>query len=528
MAGQSDDGDLERGSEMREQLLSSQPNSALTSANFVSSSVGEHIDSFEDEHHKTMNGVGSSVFGLRQRVSQATTESHSQTGSYLFDHVPPSGSHRILDRDGQFNQSRGKWRVNRISKGVLPGRNKRSKCCVCWDDWFHSLAYQPTLVLMGIIYLAYTATVVFFAYLYLLVSKVGEVNAEGNSEKSFCGMDITNQMEALYFSLSTMTTIGYGVSDYYFGDCWTPIILVLLQIFAAMTFDAIAIGLLFQRISRGQKRGKTIVFSDKAVVRRVRGQPHFMFRFGELRRHHIIDAHVRVYCLRHERYPVERNGSGRSELSEVPRQIETAHFVSHQVRLSTPNESVGSFIMMSIPQVVVHKMDHTSPMMPPRIWYDADGVARGGLSPVNFLRNEVLEENGSENPEKTNSTHVQMSTSASHESAYDQIKLFMMDRDVELVVLVEGTDELTGSALQARHSYRWDDIEWDHTFAPCVRPCSDDDDEYLNRRQRFFRHHDCGRGPGPLVCRIDFSKFHDVLPAPLDCAACPYVPESAV
>ncbi len=40
---------------------------------------------------------------------------------------------------------------------------------------------------------------------------------------------------ALYFSLSTMATIGYGTSDYYFGDCWTPFILVLIQVFSAIS-----------------------------------------------------------------------------------------------------------------------------------------------------------------------------------------------------------------------------------------------------------------------------------------------------
>lgn len=78
--------------------------------------------------------------------------------------------------------------------------------------------------------------------------------------------------KALYFSLSTMATIGYGTSDYYFGECWTPFILVLLQVFSAIVFSSLAIGLLFQRMSRGQKRGRTIVFSDVAVIRKVRGR----------------------------------------------------------------------------------------------------------------------------------------------------------------------------------------------------------------------------------------------------------------
>ena len=114
-------------------------------------------------------------------------------------------------------------------------------------------------------------------------------------------MDITNMMEAYYFSLSTMTTLGYGVSDYYFGDCWSPLCMITTQVFISITFDAVAIGVIFQRLSRVQKRARTIVFSDKAIIRRIRGRLFFMFQCSELRKHQLVEAHVRVYCVRHER-----------------------------------------------------------------------------------------------------------------------------------------------------------------------------------------------------------------------------------
>ena len=45
------------------------------------------------------------------------------------------------------------------------------------------------------------------------------VNPDNGSKSTivFCDLDLHDHMEAMYFSLSTMTTIGYGVSDYYFG-----------------------------------------------------------------------------------------------------------------------------------------------------------------------------------------------------------------------------------------------------------------------------------------------------------------------
>jgi len=42
------------------------------------------------------------------------------------------------------------------------------------------------------------------------------------------------------------------------------------------------------------------------------------------------------------------------------------------------------------------------------------------------------------------------------------------ERRIEIVVLVEGCEELTSSSVQARHSYKGSEIVWHHTYAPCV------------------------------------------------------------
>jgi hypothetical protein len=354
---------------------------------------------------------------------------------------------------------------------------------------------------MGILFLMYTACVFFFAFVYLGVSLLGETITKTDdgsiTTHSFCGMDITNHMEALYFSLSTMTTIGYGVSDYYFGDCWTPLILVLWQSCTSITFSAVAIGLLFQRISRGQKRGKSIIFSDKAVIRRVRGVPYLMFRVGELRRHHLIEATVRAYCLIHERIP--RTSSQQSDTATNTAEIETTHFLTRQLRLIHPDETIGSTILMGIPQMIVHRLDESSPLCPSRpVWFDAQGQKRY------WSRHEDL--------------------SVENEG----IREYLRDREAEIVVLLEGSDELTGSALQSRHSYRVEDVAWNQTFAPCVLPADsaeNDDDNGREGVRLWCRERNCDRVVRP-ACFVDFSKFHDLIAAPPDCDSCAYVPEN--
>jgi hypothetical protein len=182
--------------------------------------------------------------------------------SYDESSLPQSSRRsRLLDRDAAFHQSRGHWGVRRLAEGLRLGRRTqagltspttsgfRRILISLWGDWFHTLAYRPDIATHGNYFHLIRILVFLFAYIYLGVSILGAkitVAPDGSTKDSFCGMDITNHMEALYFSLSTMTTIGYGVSDYYFGDCWTPLLLVLLQSCCAITFQSVAIGLLFK------------------------------------------------------------------------------------------------------------------------------------------------------------------------------------------------------------------------------------------------------------------------------------------
>jgi len=90
-------------------------------------------------------------------------------------------------------------------------------------------------------------------------------------------------------------------------------------------------------------------------------------------------------------------------------------------------------------------------------------------------------------------------------SDQEQITMFLKDRDAELIVVVEGTDELSGVLLQARHSYRWEDILWNHNFVPCV---------LREKVVSFLKTKSSLVDDG--ICVIDFNKFHDVVPCSTD------------
>mmetsp|Transcript_11599 Transcript_11599/g.27902 ORF Transcript_11599/g.27902 Transcript_11599/m.27902 type:complete len:464 (+) Transcript_11599:150-1541(+) len=436
--------------------------------------------------------------GLSTPLLSQQTQSIRQASS-LRQRRDFSSNQRLLDRDATFSQSHGHWGVQRLSRHQRWFLSRIWSDWIC-GDWFHRLAYQKTWILMGILFVAYASIVVFFAFVYLGVSILGsktEVSPDGSKKViAFCDMDINDHMEALYFSLSTMTTIGYGVSDYYFGGCWTPLLLVLWQGCCAITFDAVAVGLLFHRISRGTKRGKNIIFSDKAAIQQVNGVWYFMFRMGELRQYHLIEATVRCYCVKHERLPMSASTNTAIQCdsdvatNENPTSaaINTTHFVSRQMKLKHPDEEYGSHLWMGLPQVIVHRMDSQSPLVPPSpTWYDEQGMVHPtpSISPQD-------EEQGSDS------------------IIVNSLEDFWWDRNVEVVVLVQGVDEATGATTQARHSYKASDLRWNHTFVPCARPAP--------RTRRWSTRQS-------VAAEVDFSRFHEMAPAPvLNCQQSPFIP----
>ena len=77
----------------------------------------------------------------------------------------------------------------------------------------------------------------------------------------------------------------------------------------------------------------------------------------------------------------------------------------------------------------------------------------------------------------------------------EELEAFFFDRDVEIVAIVEGVDDITSRLVQARHSYALENFAWWHNFAPCV-----------------FRQ------PGGS-CLVDFGEFHRTVDPSLGAAS---------
>jgi len=106
--------------------------------------------------------------------------------------------------------------------------------------------------------------------------------------------EVTSPLDAFFFSVQTVATIGYGVlyPKSVYGN-----VLVTIEIMGGVFGFAMGNGLMFARFSRPTSR---IMFSEVAVVAQHNGVPTLMFRAANQRHNLILEAHVKVALTRLE------------------------------------------------------------------------------------------------------------------------------------------------------------------------------------------------------------------------------------
>lgn len=97
--------------------------------------------------------------------------------------------------------------------------------------------------------------------------------------------------------METQTTLGYGfraTSE----ECDEAVFMVCFQSLWGIITTAFAVGIVYAKMTRPKKRAQTVLFSKDAVISRRDGILCLMFRVGEMRRSHIIGAHIRAQLVK--------------------------------------------------------------------------------------------------------------------------------------------------------------------------------------------------------------------------------------
>ncbi|MCA1995508.1 MAG: ATP-sensitive inward rectifier potassium channel 10 [Coleofasciculus sp. S288] len=164
-------------------------------------------------------------------------------------------------------------RFDVIRKGLLHSH---------WRDPYHLIITLDWPRFIGLTVVSYVAINALFALLYLLQAD----SIKNARPGSF--------LDAFFFSVQTMATIGYGAmypqTDY-------ANLLVSLEALVGLMGVAMGTGLAFARFSRPTAR---VLFSRVAVIAPLNGIPTLMFRVANERRNQILEAQLGVSLLRNE------------------------------------------------------------------------------------------------------------------------------------------------------------------------------------------------------------------------------------
>ncbi|XP_061105769.1 ATP-sensitive inward rectifier potassium channel 14 [Conger conger] len=119
----------------------------------------------------------------------------------------------------------------------------------------------------------------------------------GRQVEEPCFQQVNSFMAAFLLSLETQTSIGYGFRSVT-EACPLAVLAVVLQCIVGCLIDAFIIGAVMAKIAKPKKRNETLVFSETAVVALRNGKLCMMWRVGNLRRSHLVEAHVRAQLLK--------------------------------------------------------------------------------------------------------------------------------------------------------------------------------------------------------------------------------------
>ncbi|MCL4165811.1 UNVERIFIED_CONTAM: hypothetical protein GTU68_019762, partial [Idotea baltica] len=158
-----------------------------------------------------------------------------------------------------------------------------------------------------------------------------------------CVISIFGFASCFLFSVETQHTIGYG-SRHTTEECPEAIFVMCLQSITGVILQAFMGGVIFTKLSRPKKRTHTLIFSREACICLRDGELCLLFRVGDMRKSHIIEAHIRVQLIK----------------ERVTEEGETIPYFQHE--LDVGYDGGEDRILFIWPMTIVHKIDESSPL----------------------------------------------------------------------------------------------------------------------------------------------------------------------
>ncbi|KAJ8347530.1 hypothetical protein SKAU_G00261190 [Synaphobranchus kaupii] len=191
--------------------------------------------------------------------------------------------------------------------------------------------------------MCYIVTWVAFAEVYFLDAWLRDDVAHiHDPEWRPCFENVDSFLAALLLSVESQRTIGYG-SRMVTANCIEGVVLIMAQSIVGSIIDALMVGCMFVKISRPQKRAQTLIFSKHCVISERDEQLCLLFRIGDLRESHMVDAKIRAKLIK-------------------SRQTKEGEFIPlEQSEINLGYDTGGDRLFLVEPQTITHIINESSP-----------------------------------------------------------------------------------------------------------------------------------------------------------------------
>ncbi|KAJ8275924.1 hypothetical protein COCON_G00076760 [Conger conger] len=191
--------------------------------------------------------------------------------------------------------------------------------------------------------MCYIMTWVAFAVIYFLDAWLrDDVAHVRDPEWRPCFENVDSFLAALLLSVESQRTIGYG-SRMVTANCMEGVVLIMAQSIVGSIIDALMVGCMFVKISRPQKRAQTLIFSKHCVISERDEQLCLLFRIGDLRESHMVDAKIRAKLIK----------------SRLTKEGEFIPLEQSEINLGY--DTGGDRLFLVEPQTITHIINESSP-----------------------------------------------------------------------------------------------------------------------------------------------------------------------
>lgn len=191
--------------------------------------------------------------------------------------------------------------------------------------------------------LAFICSWLIFALIWWLICfSHGDLDHLKDKSWKPCVVEIHSFTSALLFSIETQHTIGYG-SRHTTEECPEAVVVMMIQSCFGVICQALMTGIVFAKLSRPKKRAETLMFSKNACICKQDGDLCLLFRVGDMRKSHIVEAHVRGVLIR----------------KKTTKEGEILPLFQFDVNLGYEDGRDRLFLVW--PVIIVHKIEDDSP-----------------------------------------------------------------------------------------------------------------------------------------------------------------------